>query len=67
MFRTLTVDSVFISQSRVGLKPMQPMRLHWAPRLRGAAPWWLSRLLIFSRYSLRARIVESLIKLIVNK
>jgi len=25
----------FILCSRAGLKPMQPMRLHWAPRLRG--------------------------------
>jgi len=33
----------------------------------GPAPWWLVRLFIFARYSLRRRIVERLINLIVSK
>jgi len=56
------------SKGRAGLKPMQPMQLHWAPRLWGPAPWCLSRLFIFSKYSLRSRIqYKWLINLIVNK
>jgi len=30
-----------------GLNPMQSMRLHWAPRLWGPAPWCLGRLFFF--------------------
>jgi len=28
-------------QVRAGLKPMQPMQLHWAPRFWDPAPWCL--------------------------
>ena len=38
--------------SRAGLKSMQPMQPHWAPRLWGPAPWCLGRLFIFARYTL---------------
>jgi len=41
---------------RTGLKPMQPMQLHWAPCLWRPAPWCLGRLFIFVRYTLRLRI-----------
>jgi len=33
----------------------------------GPAPWWLSRLFIFARYSLRGRIIERLNNLIAGK
>jgi len=42
--------------TRAGLKPMQPMQLHWAPRLWGPAPWCLGRLFIFAGYTLCLRI-----------
>ena len=29
------IDISAVKTARAGLKPMQPMRLHWAPRLRG--------------------------------
>ena len=52
---------------RASLKPMQPMRLHWAPRLWGPAPWSLGRLFIFVRYSLGSRIQQKrLITLLAN-
>jgi len=51
--RLLCFSSTFICQAftqflriswkhvtRAGLKPMQPMQLHWAPRLWGPAPLW---------------------------
>jgi len=43
---------------RAGLNPMQPVQLHWAPRLWGPAPWCLGRLFIFVRYTLRLRIQQ---------
>jgi len=46
---------------------MQPIRLYWAPRLwaphYGGWAWLFS----FARYSLRTRIVEKLINLIISK
>jgi len=42
--------------TRAGLKPMQPMQLHWAPRLCGTASLYLGRLFIFDRYILPLRI-----------
>ena len=44
--------------TRAGLKPMQPMQLHWAPRLCCPAPWCLGRLFIFAGYTLRLRIQQ---------
>jgi len=50
---------------RAGLKPMQPMQLHWTPRLWGPTPWWL---FIFARYTKRLRIQQKRhINFIVNK
>jgi len=40
--------------NRAGLKPMQPMQLHWASGV--PAPWCLGRLFIFAKYSLLSRI-----------
>jgi len=60
-------QSKCISAIRAVLKPMQPLRLHWAPCVRGPAPWWLCNLFIFVRYLFRTRIVERLINIIVNK
>ena len=51
VLRTSCLFSILVY--RAGLKPMQPMQLHWAPRLWGPAPWCLGGLLIFSRYTLR--------------
>jgi len=56
-------DQLGSDLGRAGLKPMQ---LHWAPRLRGPAPWWLEWLFIFANYSLRSRIVERLINVILS-
>jgi len=47
---------VRMGDCRAGLKPMQPMQLHWAPLLWGLAPWCLGRLFSFARYTLRLRI-----------
>jgi len=42
--------------TRAGLNPMQPMQLHWSPRLWGPTPWCLGILFIFARYTLCFRI-----------
>ena len=51
-------------QTRAGLKPM---RLHWAPRLTRPLAMVVEQIVYFARYSLRRKIVERLINLIVSK
>jgi len=46
---------------------MQPMRLHWTPRLWGPRAVVVEQLFIFARYSFRTRIIERLVYLIVSK
>jgi len=54
--------------NRAGLKPMQPMQPHWAPRLWSPAPWCFGGLFIFARCTLRLRIQYNCqINFIVNK
>jgi len=54
--RAVLTCNNFNDTLKAGLKPMQPMQLHWAPRLWGPAPWCLGRLFMFARYTFRLRI-----------
>jgi len=58
-FETVCYEGTCVARlttRRADLNPMQPMQLHWSPRLWGPAPWCLVRLFIFSRYPLRSKI-----------
>jgi len=51
------VESVLLLSVKAGLKPVQPMRMYWALRLRGPRPMMVGQLFIFARYSLRTTII----------